>query len=148
MQRPESDKEIGDEMGKYFSSVHLPYHTGTLPDMQQMTHNRIGELKITPEMVKDKLENLNIHKASGPDGTHPHVLQKTANAMSIPLAHIFQQSLNTGEVPEDWRSANITPIHKKGDRAEPSNYRPVSLTSHVCKVMETFIRDKIVDHLT
>ena len=68
--------------------------------------------------------------------------------MSIPLAHIFQQSLNTGEVPEDWRSANITPIHKKGDRAEPSNYRPVSLTSQVCKVMETFIRDKIVDHLT
>lgn len=143
----ESDKEIGDEMGKYFSSVHLPYHTGALPHMQQMTQNRIGELKITPEMVKDKLESLNIYKASGPDGIHPHVLQKTANAMSIPLAHIFQQSLDTGEVPEDWRSANITPIHKKGDRAEPSNYRPVSLTSQVCKVMETFIRDKIVDHL-
>ena len=68
--------------------------------------------------------------------------------MNKPLAHIFQQSLDTGEVPEDWRTANITPIHKKGDRAEPSNYRPVSLTSQVGKVLETFIRDKIVEHLT
>ena len=144
----ESDKEIGDVMGEYFNSVHLPYYTGALPDMQQMVQRAIGELNITPKMVEKKLEKLNIYKSSGPDGVHPHVLQKTAKAMSTPLAHIFQQSLDTGEVPEDWRTANITPIHKKGDRAEPSNYRPVSLTSQVGKVLETFIRDKIVEHLT
>ena len=144
----ESDKEIGDEMGQYFSSVHHPYHTGALPDMQQMVHRKINDLNITPEMVEKKLEKLNIYKSSGPDGIHPHVLQKTAKAMSVPLTHIFQQSLETGEVPEDWRTANVTPIHKKGDRTEPSNYRPVSLTSQVCKVMETLIRDKIVEHLT
>ena len=75
------------------------------------------------------------------------LLQKTAKEMSIPLAHIFQQSLDSGEVPDDWRTANVTPIHKKGDRTDPSNYRPVSLTSQVCKVLESIIRDKIVEHL-
>ena len=113
-----------------------------------MVQREIGALKITPKMVEKMLDKLNIYKSSGPDGIHPHVLQRTAKAMSKPLAHIFLQSLDTGEVPEDWRTANITPIHKKGDRAEPSNYRPESLTSQVGKVLKTFIRDKIVDHLT
>ena len=143
----ESDKEIGDVIGQYFSSVHPPYYTGEMPDMQHVTQNQIGRLTITPKMVEDKLEKLNIHKSCGPDNVHPHVLQKTAKATSVPLSHIFQQSLDTGEVPEDWRTANITPIHKKGDRTDPSNYRPVSLTSQVCKVLESIVRDKIVDHL-
>ncbi|CAL4189778.1 unnamed protein product, partial [Meganyctiphanes norvegica] len=52
-----------------------------------------------------------------------------------------------GECPTDWRSANVTPIHKKGDRSDPSNYRPVSLTSQVCKVMESIVRKHILEHL-
>ena len=143
----ESDKEIGDAIGKYFNSIYTPYYGGILPEMQQITDEQIGEIKINPKMVEEKLVKLNIHRASGPDGIHPHVLQKTAKAMSIPLAHIFQQSLDTGEVPEEWRIANVTPIHKKGDRTEPSNYRPVSLTSQVCKVLESIVKDKIVGHL-
>ena len=143
----ESDKEIGDAIVNYFSSVQSPYHTGPLPEMQHMTQNQIGEINITPKVVEDKLIKLNVHKSSGPDNIHPCVLQKTAKEMSIPLAHIFQQSLDSGEVPDDWRTANVTPIHKKGDRTDPSNYRPVSLTSQVCKVLESIIRDKIVEHL-
>lgn len=143
----ESDKEISDAIVKYFSSVHLPYYTGPLPEMQQMTQNQIGEIVITPEVVEEKLMKLNAHKSSGPDNIHPCVLLKTAKEMSIPLTQIFQQSLDSGEVPDDWRTANVTPIHKKGDRTDPSNYRPVSLTSQVCKVLESIIRDKIVDHL-
>ena len=144
----ETDKEIGDTIGKYFNSVHPPYYRGELPEMPTISQKKIRKISLTPRMVQDKLEKLNIHKASGPDGIHPHVLQRTAKAMSIPLTHLYQQSLDTGEVPDDWRTANVTPIHKKGDRTEPSNYRPVSLTSQVCKVLETFIRDEIVEHLT
>ena len=55
--------------------------------------------------------------------------------------------MNTGECPTDWRSANVTPIHKKGDRTEPSNYRPVSLTSQVCKILESMVRKHILEHL-
>ena len=50
--------------------------------------------------------------------------------------------------PNEWKSANVTPIHKKGDKTDPSNYRPVSLTSQVCKVLESIIVDKVTKHLT
>ena len=59
----------------------------------------------------------------------------------------MQKSLNTGEVPRDWRSANVMPIFKKGSTSVPGNYRPVSLTSVCCKVMEQVLKDSIVEHL-
>ena len=59
----------------------------------------------------------------------------------------MQKSLNTGVVPRDWRTANVTPIFKKGSRSAPGNYRPVSLTSVCCKVMEQILKDEIVEHL-
>ena len=52
-----------------------------------------------------------------------------------------------GEVPDDWRAANVTPIFNKGSQADPGNCRPVLLTSVCCKVMESVIRDKMMNHL-
>ena len=63
------------------------------------------------------------------------------------VATIMQRSLDTGLVPGDWKRANVTPIFKKGSRAAPGNYRPVSLTSVCCKVMEQILKDTIVEHL-
>jgi hypothetical protein len=55
--------------------------------------------------------------------------------------------METGCTPEDWRTANVTPIHKKGTKGDPGNYRPVSLTSIPCKIMESIIKDRIMGHL-
>jgi len=55
--------------------------------------------------------------------------------------------LASGVLPLDWRTANITPIFKKGSRTKAENYRPISLTSIVCKILESIIRDNIVDHI-
>ena len=63
------------------------------------------------------------------------------------LKNIFQKSIDTGELPEDWLKANITPIFKKGNRSEPKNYRPVSLTSIPCKLLEHIIHTNIMTHL-
>ena len=71
----------------------------------------------------------------------------TADTISYPLAIIFAKSLAEGKVPDDWKSANISPIFKKGSKASAGNYRPVSLTSIVCKLMESILKDAIVDHL-
>ena len=60
---------------------------------------------------------------------------------------IFGRSLAEGEIPDEWREANITPLFKKGSRLAASNYRPVSLTSICCKLMEGIIRDRVMDHL-
>jgi len=61
-----------------------------------------------------------------------------------PLHKIFETSYNTGVISRDWKFANIVPIYKKANKAEVSNYRPVSLTNVVCKVMESIIRDQVM----
>ena len=72
--------------------------------------------------------------------------QAQAKELSIPLCHIFNKSLECGKIPEEWKTAEITAIHKKGSKNEPGNYRPVSLTCVLCKVLESIIRDAIVEH--
>ena len=64
-----------------------------------------------------------------------------------PLTELFNLSMSKGKVPARWKEAYVTPIYKKGDKRKPNNYRPVSLTSTSCKMMESFIRDVIVDHM-
>ena len=63
------------------------------------------------------------------------------------LTFLFQKSLDTGEIPNTWKTANVLPAFKKGDRKLPSNYRPISLTPVICKLLESVIRDKVFDYL-
>ena len=67
--------------------------------------------------------------------------------ISEPLSLIFNKSIRLKQVPTDWKHVNVTPIFKKGDKSDPGNYRPVSLTSQICKVLESILRDNIVNHL-
>ena len=77
----------------------------------------------------------------------PRFLKEVSNEISMPVALIFRKSLDTGQVPRDWRNANITPLFKHGNRSKTDNYRPVSLTSQICKIVESVLRDKLVSHL-
>jgi hypothetical protein len=82
-----------------------------------------------------------------PDGIGPRVLQELQDELAPALAVVFTKSLNEGVVPKDWLEANVTPIYKKGTKSLPGNYRPVSLTSVSCRVMESILRDEITEHL-
>jgi len=93
--------------------------------------------------VRDHLSNLEVHKSMGPDGMHPRVLRELADVLAEPLFIIFERSWRTGEVPEDWRIANVTPIFKKGKKEDPGNYKPVSL-SIPGKMMEQLILEVIM----
>jgi Reverse transcriptase (RNA-dependent DNA polymerase) len=75
------------------------------------------------------------------------LLKKLAEEIAWPLAKVMRSSLHEGTVPEDWRTANVMPIFKKGARSDPGNYRPVSLTSVVCRLMESIVKDQLVSHL-
>jgi len=66
--------------------------------------------------MKDRLGNLNAHKSMGPDGMQPRVLRELADVIAELFSIIFERSWRTGEVPEDWRKANVTPVFKKGKR--------------------------------
>ena len=82
-----------------------------------------------------------------PDEIHPRVLRELAEEIAEPLSIIYQRSLLMGEVPEDWRLANVTPTYKKGCREDLGNDRPVSLTSVPGKIMEQIVLREITWHV-
>jgi hypothetical protein len=99
------------------------------------------------EEIKNLLLGLNTTKSPGPDKAHPKVLYELANAIDKPLFIIFKKSFETGIVPKNWKVAIITALFKKGDKKLASNYRPVSLTSILCKLLEKLIRKRIIKHM-
>jgi len=114
-------------------------------------HNRDGEQNKPPiiqeEAVNDLLCHLDAYKSMGPDGIHPRVLRELVEELAKLLSIIYHQSWLTGEVPDHWRITIITPIYKKGQKEDPGNYRPVSLTSLPGKIMERFILRALIGHV-
>ncbi|CAM5156830.1 unnamed protein product [Eretmochelys imbricata] len=108
---------------------------------------RDGQPSVEMEVVRDYLEKLDVHKSMGPHELHPRVLKELAAVIAEPLAIIFENSWRTGEVPDDWKKANVVPIFKKGKKEDPGNYRPVSLTSVPGKIMEQVLKESILKYL-
>jgi len=75
------------------------------------------------------------------------MLMELAEEISYTVAELFNKSLISGEIPADWKLANVTPIFKKGKKSSVANYRPVSLTVNLCKVFESIMRDNMIKHL-
>ena len=112
-----------------------------------MTPEQTDKMEITAEMVQKKLKDLNPNKSPGPDKLHPKLLKELNNELSLPLSIIFTKSLEEGRLPHEWKTANVTAIFKKGQKKKASNYRPVSLTSIPCKMIEGFVRDHLMNHM-
>lgn len=104
------------------------------------------EISITLNGVEKLLKGLNPNKASGPDQISPRLLKELHHEIAPFLLKIFQSSLKTGIVPEDWKSALVAPVYKKGPKSKPSNYRPISLTCIASKIMEHILVSNIMDH--
>ena len=89
----------------------------------------------------------NITKSCGPDELHPRMLKEFSVELAALMTDLFNQSLFLEDVPEEWKMANVSPSFKKGHRKVAANYRPVSLTSITCKIMEAAVRETILTHL-
>ena len=138
---PRKAKILNDQ----FSSVFTNETPGPLPDKGPSPHPSMPD--ITTPGIQKLLANLKPHKATGPDLIPPTVLKELSHAISPILEIIFNMSLQTGQVPNDWKEANIAPIFKKGDKHSPSNYRPVSLTCIIAKCMEHILVSNMMKHL-
>ena len=105
------------------------------------------DINIFNDMVLKRLKQLKVNKAPGVDNIVPKVLIETADYICQPLSAICNKSITTGIAPKEWTQANVSVIFKKGAKNQPCNYRPISLTSHVCKILESEIKDGIVEHV-
>ena len=144
------DPDKAEVFVNYFSSVFTSEpDQDTMPPFEERQYEKVlDNINIDQELVLKKLEKLKVNKSPGPDTIHPRVLNGAAKSLSIPLTLIFQTSLQTKNLPDEWKHANISAIFKKGKKTLPSNYRPVSLTCVACKIMESIIRDAIIEHMT
>ena len=136
-------------LNQYFATVFTEEDLGDMPVPTNMCNSDevMDEIDTSQSAVYQKLRNLDPEKEVGDDNINPAILRNVADQFAVPLSIIFTTSMKSGKIPQDWRTANVTPIYKKGSKNIASNYRPISLTSQVGKVMEKLVKESIVAHL-
>ena len=140
-------KSKAELLNHLFCSVFTQDSSDKLPEVAGNQFPSIGPLNITVSGVTKLLTSLKVNKASGPDALPNRILKETAVEIAPAITAIFQQSIATSNLPQDWKNANVSPVFKKGSRHEAVNYRPVSLTCVLCKLLEHIICKHILDHL-
>ena len=105
-----------------------------LPQTVKNATHKLDSIIVTPEEVRDTFKLLPIGKAAVLDLIL--LLKELAQPLALPLSDLFNLSISSGSVPHIWKQANVTPIHKKTDPSDVSNYRPISLLSTVSKVLD------------
>ena len=123
-------------LNNYFASIFTEEDHSIIPTHDTQPLSSISHLTISVEGVAHLLENIDIKKTGGPDGIPARLLKELSFEIAPVLTLIYKASINQCTLPEDWLKASVVPIHKKGSRSQPSNYRPVSLTSICCKTLE------------
>ena len=136
-----------EALNQQFSSAFTREDPNNIPELGPSPYQTMDMVNISRTDVEKLLARLNPAKASGPDKLSARFLKETAAQISPMYAFLFQQSIDQGTVPADWKTANVAPIFKKGDRGLASNYRPVSLTCISCKVLEHIIVSQMRDHM-
>lgn len=142
----DSPKHKADLFQEQFLSV-FTVDNNVLPDFPMQTLQSLNTVTISETIVLKAIQKLPNKASSGPDGI-PSMLIKTLKLVLVePLTKIFNVSFETGCLPKQWLDAKIVPIFKKGDPAVVSNYRPISLTAVVSKVLEGIVRNRMMDFL-
>ena len=143
-----TEEETAGALNTYYHSVFTRDDgTSVAPSFPTRTEQRITDVVFTVETVEEKLMDLKHNKAAGPDEVECSLLKECAEEVAPALHQIFRKSLDEAEVPRQWKEAEIVPIHKGGSKAVMANFRPVALTSVVCKVMEKIICSAILAFL-
>ncbi|XP_065650450.1 uncharacterized protein LOC136078597 [Hydra vulgaris] len=140
--------DISASLNNYFQSVFVLEPEGSMPGFESRTKAVcvIDPASFSIDIVQKCLNNLDERKSTGYDELHPRVLSKCLATFAKPLSLIYKCSFATCVVPELWKKSNVTPIFKKGSRLKAPNYWPVSLTSIPCKIMESILQKRIMEH--
>lgn len=134
-------------LNKQFKSAFTAEDTTSMPNKGPSPYPTMPDITINNNGLIKILKSLNTHKATGPDNIPAYFLNNLSEEISPFLTKFFQKSINNGEIPNDWKQANVVPIFKKGDKHNAINYRPVSLTAICCKILEHILTSNIRKHL-
>jgi hypothetical protein len=137
--------QVGN-LNHQFHAVYTRENASNIPSKGKSTYQFMTHIKVSNKGVRKLLRDLNIHKAFGPDQIPSRLLRDFADELAPTLTSIFEKSLDTGEISDDWREASIGPLYKKGDRHNAANYRAISLISVSCEIQEHVIHSQIIDH--
>ena len=143
-----TDQGKCEALNAYFQSTYTKERLNDIPEVDSIQPaKQLEDIVFSAVDVESRLRSLKPGKATGIDGLHPLLLKQCASVLSEPFSILFQKSLDTGELPSEWKKAVIKPIFKKGDTHSVENYRPVSLTPIVSKVMERIVKAEVMEHL-
>ncbi len=136
-------------MNSFFHSVFSPKSSkSTVSSPSCPEDHLLSEIELSVAEVEAILNNLDPNKACGPDNIPGRLLKSTAAAISPSLCRLLNMSLSLGVVPENWKKANVTPVHKSNDPSLPPNYRPISLLCILSKVLERCVFNHCFPHIS
>ena len=144
-------KEKANLLNQHFSSVFLTDDDTTCPSLyindklDQMSP--MGPVIITPSMVSEAIARIKSSVSRTPDEVPAYFLKKVSSTLAKPLSILYNLILSEGKVPDIWKQAIVTPIFKKGLKSNPCDYRPISLTSVICRILEIILHSHIYSHL-
>ena len=145
----ETEDETATALNRYYQSVFTKDGSQSIaPAFPNQTQESLTDVTITTESVEEILQGLKANKAAGPDQVENRILKECSEEIAPKLQQLFRRSINEGEVPHQWKEAHIVPIHKGGSKAIMGNFRPVALTSAICKVLEKILCTAILSFLT
>ena len=143
-----SDQSKADLLANSFANVFVLEDCSVIPGLVSRWDGPFLEtVEVTPSVVERRLRSLKTSTSPGPDQIPSRVLCELATSLSGPVCSLFKKSLRCSELPLEWKQGSVVPIFKGGSRQEPLNYRPVSLTSVLSKVLEGIVRDRLMEHL-
>ena len=132
-------KGIANILNSQYRTVFCNENKSEIPTVYSRTSERMPPVDITFYGIVGLLKKIKVQKAGGPDGICGAILKYCAKVAGMFLKHIFDQSLSTGDIPQEWRQALVHPVYKGGNTKQPQNYRPISLTCICCKMMERIL---------
>ncbi len=137
----ESDKDKAEALALQYDSVYT-VETSPSPTLPSRP-NAMTHVTFNPDAIRRALERLDSQSAPGPDGIHPLLLRALSNLKHVPLTMLFQKCLDSYRLPRPWKYGLMKPMFKGGDSSTLSNYRPVTLTSTVGKIMEKLVVEEL-----
>ena len=142
-------KSIVEEFSEYFSTLVGALDEGVDKVVKgfPVCDHEFSFTRVEEEEVLKLLRGLDVNKAVGVDAISAKLLRIAAPGISASLASLFNHSLESGQIPQEWKSANVTPVQKGGSNVDISNFRPVSVLPVVSKVFERLLHQQLYDYL-